>query len=412
MQTDRSTIRAMAKHGAMPLNILWSGPLQSSEAMIRGTAPHPATMRWQRMFIGGLREAGHHVRWIGHEPHRTWPWGPLRVSAASQADMHEIDPEGTQVCYTNVSRFRNRSLRWGYRRATLAAIRAARPDVVVTYNADPWMQGVADAAVAEMVPWVPVVLECSHDPLSDGWHAFKRATTRAHGVAFISHWAYTHAPGDRKYLLAGAIMPRAVAPAFLIKARAPLLLYAGAHSRAGGIDRLIRALPLLKTAGVRLLITGQGKGLDREITRACETAPGVEDLGMVTDDHLAELASEAHVLVNPRPLNFEANRTNFPSKLLDYLSYIRPVVSTRTDGIGPGYDDLVHFTATDEPSDIAKAIDDVLHMDDHERDRWMQRIAAAVDQMTPRRAADDFTSWLIRMGIDKSPWQRVTAAVT
>ena len=133
---------------------------------------------------------------------------------------------------------------------------------------------------------------------------------------------------------------------------------------------------------------------------------------MVPEARLAELGSAADVLVNPRPIDFEDNRTNFPSKILDYLSYKRPIVSTRTDGVGPGYDELVRFTASDDPSDIATAIDDVLRMDDLARNEWMQRIAAAVDQMTPRRAADDFTSWLIRMGIDKSPWQRVTAAVT
>jgi glycosyltransferase involved in cell wall biosynthesis len=367
--------------------------------MIRSTAPHPATMRWQRMFIGGLREAGHHVRWIGHEPHRTWPWGPLRVSDARQAETPAVDPEETQVGYTNVSRLRNRSLRAGYRHVTLAAIRAARADVVVTYNADPWMQGVADAALAERVPWVPLILDCSHDPLSDGWLAFKRATAQAQGVAFISHWAFTQAPGDHKYLLAGAIVPRSSAPALRNTSQRPLVLYAGTHSRAGGIDRLIRAMPLLKTAEVRLLITGQGKGLDPEITRACETTPGVEDLGMVTDDHLAQLAAAADVLVNPRPVNFEANRTNFPSKLLDYLSHVRPIVSTRTDGIGPGYDDLVRFTASDEPADIAAAIDDVLAMDDHERDQWMHRVVAAVGRMTPKRAAEEFTGWLTAMNI-------------
>lgn len=375
------------------MNILWAGPLQSSEAMIRGTAPHPATMRWQRMLIGGLREARHHVCWIGHEPHRTWPWGPLHVSSATQADIHEIDPDGTQVSYTNVSRFRNRSLRSGYRRATLAAIRAARPDVVVTYNSDPWMQGVADAATDKSIPWVPVVLDCLN-PLNDDWQRFRRDTNRAAAVAFISHWAFTHAPGDHKYLLSGAVVPRPVHPARRDKNGAPLILYAGAHSKAGGIDRLVAALPRLKTAGVRLVITGQGKGLDPAIARACETTPDVEDLGMVPEARLTELASTADVLVNPRPIDFEDNRTNFPSKILDYLSYKRPIVSTRTDGIGPGYDELLHFTASDQPSDIAKAIDDVLQMDDHARDRWMQRVAAAVDLMTPRRAAADFIEWL------------------
>jgi glycosyltransferase involved in cell wall biosynthesis len=173
-----------------------------------------------------------------------------------------------------------------------------------------------------------------------------------------------------------------------------MILYTGAHSRDGGIDRLVAALPLLKTPNVRLVITGQGKGLDPRITRACETTPGVEDLGMVPESRLVELAATATVLVNPRPIDYGDNRTNFPSKLLDYLSFKRSIVSTRTAGIGPGYEDLVHFAASDTPSDIATAIDEVLGLSDQERSLWMQRVSAAIDRMTPVQAASDLAGWI------------------
>jgi len=363
------------------------------------------------MFVGGLRDAGHQVRWIGHEPHRTWPWGPILVAAASQSNVLSIDLEGTQVSYTNVCRLRTRSLRSGYRRVAQAAIRERRPDVVITYNADPWIQGVVDAASAESIPWTPVIMDYM-DPLIDNWQQFRRDTNRANGLAFISYWAFTHAPGNRKHLLAGAIVPRSITPAVRQQTHSRLILYAGTHTRAGGIDRLLAALPLLKTAGVKLVITGQGKGLDATITRACNTTPGVEDLGMLPEARLAELASAAEVLVNPRPIDFEDNRMNFPSKILDYLSYKRPIVSTRTHGIGPGYDDLVRFTASDEPVDIAAAIDGVLAMNEHEIDLWMQRVSAAVGEMTPRRAADAFTAWLMRLGITSAPSPQAGEPVT
>ena len=375
------------------MNILWTGPLQSPENLLRGTAPHPATMRWQRMFIGGLRLGGHRVRWIGHEPHRTWPWGPLRIHSVSRSHTAEIDSDARQLCYTNIARLRNRSLRKSYREAVCTAIREEQPDVIVSYNADPWMQGVAAAATLESIPWIPLVLDC-FNPLDDDWRRFTRDTSLALGVAFISHWAFEHAPVARKHLLAGAVVPRRLPTTASRGEEHPLLLYAGSHSRAGGLDLLIAALPLLKTKGVRLVITGQGKGLDTGITRACVTTPGVEDLGMVPEEELAELAAAANILVNPRPLEFEDNRTNFPSKLLDYLSYLKPIVSTRTAGIGPGYDDIVHFTASDKPADIAAAIDTVLALPDLDRDGWMHRIDAAVGQLTPERAATSLVAWI------------------
>jgi glycosyltransferase involved in cell wall biosynthesis len=349
-------------------------------------------MRWQQMFIGGLREAGHRVRWIGHEPHRTWPWGPLRVWPRSHQQIVAVDPAGHQVGYINVSRLRNISLRKAYRHATLEALRSERPDVLISYNANPWIQGAVDAVMGSDIPWVPVILECL-DPLENGWGNFLQSISRARGVAFISHWLYEHAPVEKKHLLSGAVVPRPAAPTVPRHAGPPVLLYAGAHSRAGGLDRLVSAMQLIKSPGVRLVVTGQGKGLDPQITRACETTPGVEDLGMVPESRLVELATAADVLVNPRPLDFEDNRTNFPSKLLDYLSYKRPIVSTRTAGIGPGYDDIVYFTASDEPADIAAAIDQVLSMSAADRDAWMRRITEAVKKLTPERSARELTTW-------------------
>lgn len=375
------------------MNILWLGPLQSDQGMLCGTAPHPATMRWQRMFISGLRQAGHSVRWIGHEPHRTWPWGPLRIASSGAACRNHTHAEGIQIAYTNLGRIRTRSLLKAYFAATQQAIRDEAPDVILTYNADRWIQGAAEAAMRAAVPWVPLILEC-RNPLIDDWQEFQQETAHARGAAFISYWAFVNAPIDRKHLLAAAVVPRQIPAERPSGEIPPMILYSGGRSRDGGIDRLVAALPLLKTRSVRLVITGQGKGLDHQITRACENTPGVEDLGMVPESRLVELAATASVLVNPRPIEYGDNRTNFPSKLLDYLSFKRPIVSTRTAGIGPGYEELVHFAASDTPQDIAAAIDDVFALTDQERDLWMQRIAAAIERMTPSQAATDLARWI------------------
>ena len=50
---------------------------------------------------------------------------------------------------------------------------------------------------------------------------------------------------------------------------------------------------------------------------------------------LTRIASKAYAFVNPRPLNFEPNLLNFPSKLLYYFSFEKPVLSTISPGMSP-----------------------------------------------------------------------------
>ncbi len=379
----------MNGHGS-DMRLVWAGPLQPDRSLLQGSAPHPATMRWQRTYIGGLREAGVRVHWVGHDPHRTWPWGPALVS--HRAD--DVDVDATAVPHANIPYARLPSLRWAYRRRLVAAVEACQAQAIVTYNADPWSSAAADAAETCGVPWVPIVLDFD-DPRPDGWAAFRRAVARAAGVAFVSHWAFLHAPCREKMLIRGAVLPRSSAPVSPRSARGGrTILYAGARARHAGVDRLIASMGLLQTPDVRLIMTGQGKGYDREIAGATAADDRITDLGMVTEDELCRLAAAADVLVNPRPISAENSCMNFPSKILDYLSHGRPIVSTRSVGLGPDYDDVMVFTEGDEPRHLAAAIDAVLAWPADERAAAAKRCRIFVQRHSPLEAGKELASWL------------------
>jgi glycosyltransferase involved in cell wall biosynthesis len=370
------------------LRIVWVGPLQGEQSLLHGTAPHPATMRWQRTYIGGLRDAGVRTHWIGHDPHRTWPWGPLYAAGGQAA----IDVDASVVPYVNAPLVRTRSLSLGYERRVVDAVRSIDAKCLVTYNVGPWIATAAAAVSRHGVPWIPIVLDFD-DPARDGWESFRAATTGAAGVAFVSHWAFEHAPSPRRFLLPPAIVPRR--PAAVMPAAAQrTILYAGARSRAGGVDRLIAAMPLLRTPGVRLVMTGQGKGYDRDIARMTAESDRVEDLGMVPQGELERLALSADVLVNPRPVRTDDSRMNFPSKVLDYLSYGRPIVSTRAPGLGPAFDDLLVFSEGDEPRQLAEAIDGVLGWSPAERTLFAERCQDFAERSSLIAASKEFADWL------------------
>jgi glycosyltransferase involved in cell wall biosynthesis len=72
------------------------------------------------------------------------------------------------------------------------------------------------------------------------------------------------------------------------------------------------------------------------------------------------LIHSASVLVNPRPHDVRGNEWNFPSKLLHYLSTLRPVASTITPGVAPEYRDYVAVIEDTSPAKINAAIDQCL----------------------------------------------------
>jgi glycosyltransferase involved in cell wall biosynthesis len=373
------------------LRIVWAGPLQSERSLLHGTAPHPASMRWQRTYIGGLRQTGVYVRWIGHDPHRAWPWGPLFATAGRGA----IDVSASAVPYINAPMVRTASLTRGYGRAVVDAVKAIDAHAVVSYNVNPWIASAASAASAHGVPWIPIVLDFN-DPARDGWASFRVATAGSAGVAFVSHWAFDHAPVTCKHLLSPAVVPRCpIAPSeHSANAAKRTILYAGARSRAGGVDRLIAAMSLLRTPDVQLVMTGQGKGYDPEIAKMTSESDRVRDLGMVTESELEQLAFSADALVNPRPVQSDDSCMNFPSKVLDYMSYGRPIVSTRAPGLGPAFDDVLVFSEGDDPQQLARAIDRVLGWSPSECTHFADRCRHFAERSSPVAASRDFGHWV------------------
>jgi glycosyltransferase involved in cell wall biosynthesis len=373
------------------VKIIWAGPVQPPAAMLASNAPHPATMRWQRTFLDGLREAGADVRWIGHSPHRTWPWGPLCVPATPVESLAGFDCQARDVSYLNIVRYRDASLRRAYRKAIATQIAVQRPDVIVSYNTDPSMQGAADVAVAAGIPWAPIVLDFV-DPRRDNWRMFKEATARAAGVAFVSDWAARHAPVAQLHLIKGAVSrrtPQASRPSPEVRT----IVFSGSRTRATGIDRLLAALPVMRSRRVRLVMTGHGRN---DFPRSNPPPPGIEvvDMGMLPEAELERIAEAATVLVNPRPVDSDDSCMNFPSKVLDYLSYERPIVSTRALGIGPEYDAVLVFAETDSPASLAAAIDEVLEWTPECYAEAVSRIRTFNASSTPEASAACFIEWL------------------
>jgi glycosyltransferase involved in cell wall biosynthesis len=235
-------------------------------------------------------------------------------------------------------------------------------DLIASYNV--WMPVAQACRLASRqlgVPWVPVILD--YDRTTSDWSDFTASIAGAAGVVFVSHWAFHHAPAHRKLHLDAGVghVPTAAPP----PNRSRMLLYTGALHRWGGVETLLDALPLVRTPGARLTIVGRGGSA--ELHNKLKCTPSVQYLGGVDEATLARLTAEAEVLLNPRPSGVVGNEMNFPSKLLHYLSSLKPVATTLTPGVAPEYRDVVIPTEDDSPASFAAAIDQALALNDSEK---------------------------------------------
>lgn len=340
-------------------NLIWVGPAFTIAESLESRALTPAASRWQQGLLGALAAQGCAIDIVTHRGERIWPLG--RPWFAREQGLFQTLPR-TAVAYANVPGLRVGSLALSYLAAIDRLCGAGRkPDAISSYNVwGPVAIACREAAARYGIPWLPFLLD--HDRPTAGWSNVLKGIRGAAGVAFVSHWAYEHAPFACKlHLDAGVAHVPAALPS---RPRTGIILYSGALHQWGGIETLLDAMPLVRTPDVRLVVVGRGGS--GALRCRLETTPGVEYRGGVDEATLMRLTEEAEVLANPRPRGVQGNEMNFPSKLMHYLSSLKPVATTITPGVAPEYREVVIAADDDTAPGFAAAIDRAFSLSDAE----------------------------------------------
>jgi glycosyltransferase involved in cell wall biosynthesis len=319
------------------MRVLWVGPAFPVEETLNNPALAPAASRWQQGLLGGLVSEGCDVRAIGHRNHRMWPNGPMAVpqSRTALSGVPVI-----AVAHLNMPGIRDASLSRRISAESASLMSSwGRPDIVASYNAPRAIAGACRRVSTRYgVPWIPFILD--YESPSKGWANVVASVSGAQGVVFVSHWAFQNAPFSRKLHLDSGVEAVPIwcsTPSELVAP--PVILYTGAMHRWGGVDVLLDAFELLTDVDASLWIVG--KGISSTQRARVTSMRGVTYYGAVDETKLDELTRQAAVLANPRPVAMDGNEMNFPSKLLHYLSYAKPVVTTMTPGVSPDYSSVV-----------------------------------------------------------------------
>jgi glycosyltransferase involved in cell wall biosynthesis len=151
-----------------------------------------------------------------------------------------------------------------------------------------------------------------------------------------------------------------------IEERKPICLYTGSLRKVFGIDRLVNAFSKIKQTNYELHIYGGGD-FEQELMNICEKKSNVKYGGWLHNEDIVKLQKEVSLLINPRPSHAEFTKYSFPSKIMEYMLSGTPVLTTKLSGIPAEYFEYLYFFEDESEDGMAKTIESILDIPDHER---------------------------------------------
>jgi glycosyltransferase involved in cell wall biosynthesis len=319
------------------MKILWLGTVVNKETEKKIKAISPAANRWQLNFIKALEHNDVYVINISHIIESSWPRGRFFINSVTSRvkNMRQLT-----VNYLNFYFLREISIALN----TILEISRHKKeeyDYIFTYNEA--LRNKIVALYFRLVfkkPWISI--------LADG-----KTGGKADLVIFLSENYYKRFQKD-KYLLEGGIED---APE---KKNSPsnekYFLYAGSMTEITGIVNFIE---LYLSLDIENKIHLYGKPTN-EVVRLANNNSKIVLKGFVADNELAEACSNAYAFINPRGEGGDADNT-FPSKLLLYLKYGKPIISYKSSSIPSKFEDILFYYRTEE--ELKKIVNDLKNMD-------------------------------------------------
>lgn len=352
---------------------LWLGPMPSHTALNELPALSPAAVLWQEGFFSGLKAQGIDLTVVSHRPEPFWPRGrlvPGTHPVPADAAFHT-----RVVGHANAPVFRALSLAHAYEREAIDLTRREPYSFVATFNPLPWHVAAATTvALRRKVPWISFLLD---DVLNDPTlEHYAHATRRAAGHVILSATAMDRIarlmPGTPALHLDGAVDRWRGDDSEAHSPARRHVVYCGAHTEEAGMSLLVGAIPLV-SADVAFTITGD-RGRHEALTSLIARDARVQTVGWLSPAKLDELCRSATAFVNPRPPTHGLSLASFPSKLMTYLAYGKPVASTWTPGLAAAYRDFLVIADGETPAALAAAIDQAASMDAASRDMLRAKI--------------------------------------
>ena len=170
------------------------------------------------------------------------------------------------------------------------------------------------------------------------------------------------------------------------------IMYSGSRGMHTGFEVLIDAIKYISNPNVRLWVTG---GSNKKNDNYIDNENKIIDFGFLDDNELDNKMKLADAFISPYEINYEPNQYNFPSKILTYLSYGKPVLSTWTPGLSPEYEKVIYKISESNPISIAEKIDEIASMSLDLKVKYNNQVRNFLqNEKNIEHQIDSLTQWL------------------
>lgn len=312
-----------------PSIILWIGPVVAEDELHTSKALSPAANQWQIHCLEALKEKGQKLILLSYLPEPSWPGGDLWVSDR-KVNFYTKGLDVISTGYLNISGLREISISIGLVLKSFSLMLSGNNKLIFSYN--PLARHRFTGMLLRLVgnaKWYSVVAD-------------HKAKGRPDGTVFLSYGYYQKYKRAEKYFLDGGVSPKLKNE--FVPGKPRYILFAGALNKWTGITEFAKTYTrICNDIPFELELHIYGKGEDKFLKQLAMENERIKLFGFVSSAELDKACSEAFLFVNPRPVKIRNGENNFPSKLLMYLSYGKPVLSTKTGGLAPKYDQVLNY---------------------------------------------------------------------
>ena len=314
----------------------------------KSDAISPASNLWLNNFASNLKDKKISVLCAGIDNHQAWPIGKLIINSSKKNYVKKFASK--KFNYINLPYLKYIHLYLIYLNY-LIHFQFKKGDLVITFNKSFLTKVLYILNLVKRIPWICIVADLNYPKNASGyiylsWNYFKKIKEK-----------------QKKLFLDGGIYKFNI-PREKIKQKKKIILYSGSigdkNSDMGysGLHILLKAFSRLKTNNARLWICGKGKS--HQLEELIKKDKRIKFYGFVNEKKLIYLCQAADIFVNPRPS--EINKYNFPSKILFYLNFNKPIISNKI-GLHSKYNNILFILKNEKIKTLTQEMEKILYID-------------------------------------------------
>jgi len=296
--------------------IFWISNLYNYKTLKNNESFSPAATDWQAQFIKALKKySNHKVHIINYNYSKYWPFGNIYVNK-NLFDLKNIKSHSFE--YINLPFLKDYNIKKKIQKK-FDILKSKKKKLIFTYNFDKnIISSVRELKINHYTKWIAIIADFD----DKNKKKIEELIEKADLAIYLSNYAYKKSNLKKKILIQGGIENIEKCKFKKIET----FLYSGSLGPWIDIEKFIIDFLKFKKEKIKLFITSNDKKYFKKNLNIDNKK--IQFLGFKNKLNLNKLSKKIDIFINLRNENNSDNKNNFPSKILHYLKYCKPIIST------------------------------------------------------------------------------------